>query len=352
MTDRRLATIEAIADLAPIPDADSIERARIRGWDVVVKKGEFAVGDPVVYFEVDSLLDVTDSRFAFLEPRGVRTDAEGHKGHVLKTARLRGQYSQGLALPLGEFPELQGHGNHWSDGQDVTDLLGVIKWEPPVPASLAGSVRGMRPGWIPKTDEERIQNIEALLSFSHLAWIATEKIDGSSTSFGYDGEEGGFHVCSRNLDLLEEEGNTLWRLGRDLEIETFLIYCLDHEVMGSRIVLQGESFGEVIQGNPLKIKGQRFAAFNLMVDGLTVPRPKWPVWLQEISVPTLDLSYPSTVEEALAQVETLKSSVSPDRAAEGAVWRCEESHVQTDDGRFLRASWKAVSSRYLLKNDR
>src|SRR5690606_38901714 len=105
------------------------------------KLGEFAVGDRCVYFEVDTLLDVADPRFEFLAPRGVRTDTDGVYGHVLKTARFRGQYSQGLVLPLEAFPELAGA----DVGDDVTDLLPVIKWAPPIPANIAGSVRGPLP---------------------------------------------------------------------------------------------------------------------------------------------------------------------------------------------------------------
>lgn len=140
-TNRRLATVETIADVAAIPGADAIVRARIRGWDVVVKLGEFQVGDRCVYFEVDSMVDVEDERFAFLAPRGVRTDVDGHCGHVLRTVKLRGQYSQGLALPLSSFPELAGA----SVGDDVTVTLGVIKWDPPLrpnwPARCAESAR-------------------------------------------------------------------------------------------------------------------------------------------------------------------------------------------------------------------
>ena len=106
MAERRLATIETIASISPIPQAEAIVRARVRGWDVVVKKDEFLPGDTCVYFEVDSMLDVSDPRFEFLAPRGVRVDENGREFHVLKTARLRGQYSQGLVVSTELFPEL------------------------------------------------------------------------------------------------------------------------------------------------------------------------------------------------------------------------------------------------------
>lgn len=344
---RKLATIELVSSVEDIPDADMIVKARIRGWDVVVKRDEFSVGDPCVYFEVDSLLDVEDERFAFLAPRGVRTDPDGRSGHVLKTARLRGQYSQGLALPLSAFPELASDAPAADRvGEDVTSRLGVVKWEPPIPASLAGKVRGMRPSWIPATDEERIQNVSSILAARDEDWVATEKVDGTSTTFWVDGDD--FGVCTRNLDLLEEAGNTLWKVARSLGIHD----QLRGSGLGSRVVLQGETYGEGIQKNPLRLRGHHFAAFTLRVDGVEVPRGAWPEWLLDLSVPTHDLAFPATLEEALEQVDRLKSLLAPDRAAEGIVWRAANRDVVTlPNGSVVRASFKAISNRYLLKND-
>lgn len=332
-TGRKLATIETITELAPIPDADAIERARIRGWDVVVRKDEFSVGDMVVFFEIDSLLDVEDPRFEFLAARGVRTDAEGRKGHVLRTAKLRGQYSQGLAVRLSAFPELAGV----ETGDDVTDTLGVVKWEPALPASLSGKVRGVRPGWIPKTDEERVQNCPEILDEPGVGWVATEKIDGSSMSVYVDPGEGVAGVCSRNLDLVEVEANTLWALAQRHRLHERLAETFP----GAKAVIQGEAYGEGIQANPLKVKGQRFAAFAIYVDGRRLFRTEWPAWALEVAVPMyVDLPFPSSVDGALAQVDGIKSLVSPDRNAEGVVW------VR------YGASFKVISNRYLMKNDR
>lgn len=332
--------------LRDIPDADLIVCARIRGWDVVVKRGEFEVGDACVYFEVDSLLDVTEARFEFLASRGVRTDTDGRSGHVLKTARLRGQYSQGLALPLGAFPEVAG----LPVGSDVTGPLGVVKWDPPIPASVAGQVRGLIPSWIPKTDEERIQNLAEILAVSEGArWVATEKIDGTSTTFYVDPEADLVGVCSRNLDLLPNEGNTLWRMAARYDVHARLAA----EFPGVRAAVQGETYGEGIQGNPLKLRGQHFAAFTLRADGVEVPRSQWPAWLLEMSVPGREFEFPGSLEEALGQVETLKSALAPERAAEGVVWRAvDQATVTLPSGRVERASFKVISNRYLLKQDR
>jgi RNA ligase (TIGR02306 family) len=342
---RRLATIERIAELAPIPGADAIVRARVRGWDVVVKKGEFGPGDVCVYFEVDSLLDVTDARFEFLAPRGVRTDGEGNSGHVLKTARLRGQYSQGLALPVVDFPEL-GQVDATRAGEDVTAVLGILRWEPPLPAELAGTARGMRPSWILGTDEERVQNVAQILT-AEADWVATEKLDGMSTTFWVTRDDHG--TCTRNLDLIEQPSSQLWRLGATMDVHE----RLRASGLGDRVALQGEAFGAGIQKNPLRIDRHRFAAFTLLADGAEVPRREWPAWIAERSVPVHHLPFPATVDEALVQVESLRSKVSPDRPVEGVVWRAaDRTTVTTADDRRLRASFKVISNRYLIKHDR
>ena len=344
-TERRLATIEVVSEIAPIPEADAIVRARIRGWDIVVKLDEFKPGDPCVYFEVDTMLDVEDSRFEFLAPRGVRTDVYDRKGHVLKTVRLRGQYSQGLALPLSEFPEL-GAFEVDRAGEDVTDILGVFKWEPPVPAELAGQVRGNRPGWIPKTDEERVQNFADVLAVTDQTWVATEKVDGSSVTFWVNGDDEG--VCSRNLDLIETPTNTLWRLARDRNV----FALLRASGLGERCAIQGEAYGEGIQKNPLKMRGHHFAAFTVLSEHGDLARSAWPEWALALSVPTHDLVFPTSLEKALEQVDGMKSAISPDRAAEGVVWRSlDNTTIEMPDGRFERASFKVISNRYLLKHD-
>jgi RNA ligase (TIGR02306 family) len=126
---RKLVTLETVVEVRPIPDADAIEAIVVRGWVVVAKRGEFRVGDRCVYFEIDSALPLSDERFAFLGARGTNTTVTGTKMHVLKTARLRGVYSQGLALPTALFPELANtlehdteiHESDSSDSEQGTD---------------------------------------------------------------------------------------------------------------------------------------------------------------------------------------------------------------------------------------
>lgn len=155
-------------------------------------------------------------------------------------------------------------------------------------------------------------------------------------------------MCSRNLDLLPTEGNTMWGLVATHDVHARLAETFP----GVRAVVQGETYGEGIQSNPLRVKGHRFAAFTLRVNGLEVPRDEWPSWLLALSVPTRDFPMPDSLEAALAQVETLKSALVPDRAAEGLVWRATDlSMVTLPSGQVVRASFKVISNKYLLKHD-
>ena len=256
---RKLATIRKIDALRPIPDADAIECAVVGGWTAVVKKGEFKAGDLAVYCEIDSWIPHALAPFLSKgkEPRVF----DGIAGERLRTMKLRGQLSQGLLLPL----IIKMGGNLLpttrrivSEGEDVSEALGIVKYEAPIPAQLAGEVKGMFPGWIQKTDQERIQNLKEELDYwlgEQHAWEVTEKLDGSSmTVYLRDGE---FGVCSRNLELKPSETNSLWKVAvrNDLELKL--------RRADRNIALQGELIGEGIQGNPYKQKGQEFFLFDI-----------------------------------------------------------------------------------------
>lgn len=333
---RKLVSVETIADLRPIPDADAIECATVRGWEVVVRKGEFAIGDPVVYIEIDSALPLTDARFAFLESRGSKTLVDGRKVHVLKTIRLRGQYSQGLVLPAAQFAD------EVDRGGDLSAVLGVEKYEPPIPANLAGEVVGPFPTDLArKSDAERVQNLvdcfDMLLEQGD--WEATEKIDGSSITYILTGDpDTPIRVCSRNWELVPAPELTSMQVAER--------YGLADLPIGT--VVQGELYGEGIQGNPLQVKGAELAVFGVFAERQPVPRDSWPDTLRNHAAPVLDLEVPATVHEAVAQVEGMKSKITPGRPAEGVVWH-EKSGKSFDElGR--RSCWKSVNNKYLLKH--
>jgi hypothetical protein len=174
---RKLVTVRTISDINPIAGADAIVVATVEGWKVVVKKGEFNVGDQCVYFEIDSFLPEGNPAWQFLIDKSPRI-FEGVKGHKLRTIKLRGQVSQGLVLK----PEDLGNGMSDSLGavimnleadckaegiefvlrdHDLAPYMGIVKWEAALPACLAGQAEGLFPSFIQKTDQERCQNLAA-----------------------------------------------------------------------------------------------------------------------------------------------------------------------------------------------
>lgn len=245
MTDRALAIIKAIDSVSPIEKADMIEVVHIGGWAVVVKKGEFKVGDKVVYIEIDSWVPTTLA--PFLSKGKTPKQYNNVDGERLRTIKLRGQLSQGLVLPVPA--DLAGE----ALGSDVTSTLNVQKWEKPISANLAGVAKGNFPSFIPKTDQERIQNISNQdlhdMSYNHSELFEiTEKMNGSSITIykRTDPVTGNavVGVCSRNLDLdLDQEGNTFVNAARESNLlEVLRLYPYD-------IAVQGELCGPGIQGN-------------------------------------------------------------------------------------------------------
>ncbi len=247
---RKLATIRKISEIKPIENADAIEIAVVDGWQCVIKKGEFSVGDLVVYLEVDSW--VPTELAPFLSKGKEPKEFNGVKGERLRSIKLRGTLSQGLILPLsilGDRHEIFTIGENCI-GADVTEQLGIQKWEMPIPAQLAGQVRGNFPSEIPKTDQERIQNLtkEFDSKISKNVFQVTEKLHGSSCTFYLD-VNGDFHVCSRNLDLKYSEDNAYWKMANILGIEQKM---KDRSLFG--IAIQGELIGEGINGNQYQTK--------------------------------------------------------------------------------------------------
>ena len=252
---RKMATIRKIDSIRPIPGADAIECAIVGGWTCVVKRGEYTVGDLAVYCEIDSWMPTELA--AFLSKGKEPREFEGIKGERLRTVKLRGQLSQGLLLwrqlALDKVGEIY-------EGMDVSDLLGIVKWERPMNAQLAGMAKGNFPTVIPKTDQERAQNLKheiAQAIADGLQFEITEKLEGSSmTVYLINGE---FGVCSRNLDLKEEGGTTFWEVARRDNIEAKMRAV----PTGGDFAIQGELIGPGIQGNIYKLSKPEFRVFDV-----------------------------------------------------------------------------------------
>ncbi|MBC9909315.1 RNA ligase (ATP) [Chitinophaga varians] len=331
--ERKLVSVVVIDDLQPIAGADLIEVATVKGWKLVVKKNEFRIGGHAVYCEIDSFLPEKEE-FEFLRKSSFRKMGE-QGGFRLKTMKLRGQISQGLLIPVTVL-----NGYPYTLGEDISAQLGIVKYEPPVPASLAGIAKGNFPSFIPKTDEERIQNLSAEYeAYKKEIFYVTEKLDGSSATFYL--RDGEFGVCSRNLDLLETADNTFWKIAHRLHLPAKLA------ALDKNMALQGELIGEGIQGNPYGIKGQTVRFFNAFdIDAYTyLPLTAF----QEITrlmglehVPILDMAFtlPDTVDELLLAAEG-NSALSPAGKhveREGVVIRSADKRI----------SFKVISNKFLL----
>ena len=332
---RKLASIRKISDIQIIPGADMVELAIVDGWKVVVAKNvEHKVGDMVVYCEIDSFLPIKEE-FEFLRKSSYKKMSDGTEGFRLRSVKLRGVVSQGLILPLKDLQ--LSNKDLLEVGMDVTKELGIVKYEPPIPAELSGKVKGLFPSFLRKTDEERVQNLSnEYENLKQHKFYVTEKLDGSSATF-YS-KDGVFGVCSRNLELLETEGNTFWKVARELKLEEWLT---SQDVNYS---IQGELIGESVQGNPYKIKGQTVGFFN----AFNIDTQEY-LGLEEFeklissmglkSVPILDREFtlPDTIDELLTYADE-KSVLNSNFDREGVVIRSLDRKI----------SFKVISNKFLL----
>ena len=325
---RKLASIQKISKLEPIEGADSIVKATVLGWQLVVKKDEFNIGDLCVYCEIDSILP-EKPEFEFLKPRKMR----------IRTIKLRGQISQGICFPLSILPP----DVKIEEGKDVTDILEITKYEPPIPASLEGIAKGKFPSFIPKTDEARVQVLQDILDkYKGETFFYTEKLDGSSaTYYLYDGQ---FGVCSRNLELIETEENTLWKLAREHKIEEKL------KSLNKNYAIQGEIIGESVQSNKYNLRGQDIWFFNVydIDEHRFLDFEEFVFFFKNLNlktVPVLETNYElsGNIEELVRL--SVGKSVLNDVQREGIVLR-PLKEIEDSSGRI---SFKAINPKFLLK---
>lgn len=329
--ERKLATIRKIKEIQPIKDADNIELALVDGWKSIVKKGEFKIDELIIYCEIDSFLPIKPE-FEFLRKSSYKKMGD-QEGFRLKTIKLRGQISQGLILPLKVLPKKK---EIFGEGFEVTNDLNIVKYEPPIPAQLAGLVKGIFPSFIPKTDEERVQNLDYEILKDEV-YYETEKLDGTSfTCYKYEGE---FGVCSRNMELKETEDNLYWKISRQHNLE---------EKLPEGYAIQGEIIGEGVQGNPYKLKGQHLKIFNIFniqtqeyLHLLSFEKFVNDI-LKEETVPMLrSIFFLPEEKEDLIQHADYKSIINPDIDREGIVIRSLDR----------KTSFKVISNKYLINHE-
>jgi RNA ligase (TIGR02306 family) len=338
---RTLASIQVINKLEPIEGADAIERAQILGWSVVVKKNEFTVGEKVIYCEIDSVLP-KEPEFEFLAKSKYR----------IKTIRLRGQISQGICFPTSIVSDLIDESFLQMVGQDITNAMGIVKYEPKIPACLGGIQKGSFPSHIPKTDETRVQTLQRMLTkYKGTESYISLKLEGSSATYCIRDDE--FIVASRGMSLIEDTNNSFWHVARRDEFEVKLRAISEH--YGQEVSIQGEMVGPGIQKNLLGLKQHEVYLFNLFlnddyryVDGRELAKVCEDFNLN--MVPVLDWYHiiHDDVAGYIEQYNGLTHPVYQDKQIEGVVIR---PLTEIHDAFHGRISFKIINNKYLLKHE-
>ena len=365
---RKLATIRKITNIVPIENCDNIALAIVDGWTVIIKKSEFSIGDSCVFFEIDSFLPL-EPRYEFLKKT---TKFDGKEGYRIKTMKMKGVLSQGLALPLTMFPEVS------TNDDDVTNRLNIIKFdlEQFYGANTAGPRErkyGSFPTFIPKTDQPRIQNMTHMfLTHKDTTFEETLKLDGSSMTcykipnkptllqriisfFGKQLPTYKFGVCSRNVDLKPSDNKVqvfdnfgkksvyaqsdFWATAIKMDIENKL-------PIGYAI--QGELIGPSIQANHEKVSSLDYFVFDVYdinKKQYLTPEARREFCKQN-NIQHVPVTNPNatplqmSLEELLAHVDT--ESMNPKTVSEGRVYKSNTNPL---------LSFKVINNRYLLKHE-
>ena len=398
--ERELAYVVIIDGIEPIPGYDRVEHAIVGGWRVIVRKDQFKVGDPAIYFEIDSRVPADKECFAFLEPRHYK----------VKTLKMCKTISQGLLMHAEDFgwnmdsnlsvsgAIIDNDGNiHYANDESrfLTKQLGITyaddednqrkaptvdkykkmaarhpeifkkswaKWMMKhnfgrkVMFFFFGKKKDKKngwPAWVKKTDEERIECMPFILQNKE-PWIVTEKIDGSSSTFTMKRGKFGkyqFYVCSRNVcfDSLDKpcyyDTNIYWEMAQKYDMYNVLKKLLLEMPAAEWVTIQGEIFGETVQRNTYDLNDRELRVFNL----ITSDKGRWNSCDMRNKlekeyhlpcVPILNESYilPDTIEELREYVNSQPSVVNQ-KMKEGIVCRSLDG-IQ---------SFKCVSPEYLIK---
>jgi len=330
--DRMMAQIVKVSWLRPIEGADRIELAGVLGWQVIVRKGEFSVGDLAVYFSIGSLMDESNPIFAHL------------KGKPLETVKMRGVLSQGLLGRLDSFNLADA-----KEDDDVTAKVGVKKYVEPEEsgAYFVDSSREPWPQQIPKTDEPRIQNCPKMLAkLGNEEVIITQKYDGTSTTFFCF--HGKVSVCARNNIILDTPVNVTNNNNR-VYLEMLIKYNLEKmKDLNRNLAIQGETIGPKINGNKHKVKENEFYVFNIY----DVDLHTYLSWDEIVEIcDKMELKTVPLIHRGPTEWHTVESCLAladKQRYDTGAI--CEGIVVKTNTkDNYSRTSFKVISNEYLLK---
>lgn len=345
---RKLASIQRVFAIEPIEGADKIEMAKVLGWSCVVNKGVFKPMDLGVYFEIDSFLPIRPE-FEFLRGNSYKNTPIMGEGFRLTTKKFRGQISQGLLLPLSAFHELTADVEL---GQDVTELLGVRKWEIEERATTSGNIVGNLPYDVPHSDEVRVQSSPELIeAFAGLEYYISTKMDGTSCSISIDDD--GFHVTGHNYEYKDDDSSSFYRFVNQRGFRDKLQHFMEG-AEDTLITVQGEFCAPGIQRNPLRLTKPEWYVFTVRENGKRVGLNRMKevcdncgfkmVPIEEVGI-DLPSKYP-TVESLLTRAD---GEYPNGGRKEGIVVRPTEPVYSAIIGGPL--SMKCVSNKYLLKNE-
>ena len=327
---RNMASIQVIKNIENIENSDTLAVATINGWKVVVKRDEYKINDLVIYCEIDSWIPHELAPF-LSKDRKVPREYNGIAGEKLKTVRLRGQISQGLILPTSLLK------TDFQLDDDVSEILNIQKWEAPIDLKTSGESRGNFPSQIPKTDETRIQNFKDYSTLLNQKYYVHEKLEGSSiTIYKIDSE---FGVCSRNMNLKENDENKYWYAVKKLNlIEKLKDY--------DNIALQGELLGPGIQGNIYGLSDYEiyfFNVYNIQIDEYFSELASFEFFnlldLKKVPLIAEDFELPKNIDILIGLSDGF-SKLNHKTLREGLIYRNNINE---------RISFKVISNNYLLK---
>ena len=345
---RKLASVQVVHDIEPIADADKIELAKVLGWQCVVGKDTFKKYDRGVYFEIDSYLPIRPE-FEFLRKTSYKNTHLLGEGFRLKTLNFRGQISQGLLLPLSCFPEIP---EDIETGTDVTELLGVRKWEIEETVTTGGTQIGTLPYDIPHTDETRVQeNPDLIAAFAGLEYYISTKMDGSSHSIGID--ENGFHVTGHNYEYKNDGNCAFYNLVNARGLRERMEMFVQDEGLNT-LTIQGEFCGPGIQQNHLKLQRPEWYVFTIRENGNRVGLARMisicaKLGMEHVPIEEIGTDLPAKYPTVETLLERAEGDYPKGGKKEGIVIRPTEPVFCPLISSCL--SMKVLNNRYLLKHD-